>query len=131
MTYYSYEDIDKMPEKYMAILDKYIPTQSGKGFRWAGANIIVSTDISGERTPEVIEICKMTKEGKTEHWEHYCHIQRLDDTKTKTVTWEVNSQFNGENEDEMWVFATFQKFGNACRFIMAHDIKALKPVKIY
>lgn len=122
MIYYHHEQKEKMlsnpcNKKLDAVLQKNFPEND----KWGACVYFEEDDV----TIGFIEICKLTDasiNGAT--WTHYCHIGRYDDV------WELYSQFNGKNEDELWIFAYYKKFGDACRRVRL-GIDKLKPIKIY
>lgn len=119
MIYYHYKQQERMEKdwsKYDAILQKFFPEND----KW-GANVLFDTD--GEI--DVIEICKLEEysvNGAT--WTHYCNIQR------DCSEWELNTQFNGEKEDEMWVLGKYTTF-TWCVRACAKGLKDKKPIAIY
>lgn len=124
MKYYNYEQVAKMSEKanfkYDAVLSAYFDDEKIK----YGLNVLF--DEKGD--VELIEVCKLfniTQNGET--WTHYANIQRKDDDGT----WEVNEQFKGQNEDEMWVYAYYKRFADACKCVATGKFKKMKPIKIY
>lgn len=129
MRYYHYEQSDKMKanafnRKLDGVLQKYFPDND----KW-GANVLF--DPSNDNA-DLIEICKLsdvTQNGAT--WTHYATIglYKSMDANNKQY-WEVYSQFNGEKEDELWIFAYYKNFGDAVRRV-AKGIEGLKPIKIY
>lgn len=129
MRYYNYELLDKMNAKDFnrkldGVLQKYFPDNE----KW-GASVLF--DPSNDNA-DLIEICKLsdvTQNGAT--WTHYATIglyKSMDDNNKQY--WEVYSQFNGEKEDELWIFAYYKNFGDAVRRV-AKGIEGLKPIKIY
>lgn len=56
---------------------------------------------------------------------HVANIQKTE------KGWEVNTQFNGDGEDEMWIFKTFSRFSNAARYVQEERFKIDKPIEIY
>lgn len=128
MIYYHHQQREKMlsnpcNKKLDAVLQKNFPEND----KW-GAD--VSFDTNGNSY--TIEICKLsdvTQNGET--WTHYATIglYKSKDANNKQY-WEVYSQFNGKNEDELWVFGYYKNFGDACRRIIL-GIEKLKPIKIY
>lgn len=121
MKYYNYSQYEQMKKKAFnwkiyGILEKYF----GDGF---GASVLFDENGNVEN----IEICKLsdvTVNGAT--WTHYANIALWDDG-----TWEINSQFNGEREDEMWVFGYYKRFANACKCVANGKFENMKPIKIY
>lgn len=129
MIYYNYEQLNKMKAKAFnkrldGVLQKYFPDND----KW-GADVLF--DPSNDNA-DLIEICKLsdvTQNGET--WTHYATIglyKSMDENNKQY--WEVYSQFNGEKEDELWIFAYYKNFGDAVRRV-AKGIENLKPIKIY
>ena len=124
MKYYNYEQYTQMKKKawnwkLYAVLDAYFDEESDD------YGIKVLFDEKGNA--ELFEVCKLsnvTQNGAT--WTHYANIQLADDG-----TWEVNEQFKGKNEDEMWVYAYYKRFADACKCIATGKFKKMKPIKIY
>lgn len=105
-------------KKLNDILEKYF----GDNKKW-GANVLFDEHYNAD----VIEICKLTDvsiNGST--WTHYAHI-----TRCGGKGWEVSSQFNGKDEDELWVYAYYKRFADACRCVSAGKFSKMKPIKIY
>lgn len=126
MKYYSYEQSDKMKAKAFnwkldGILQRYFPDSN----KW-GANVLFDLV---DNNADVIEICKISDNCTT--WEHYATIGRYKslDANNKQY-WEVYSQFNGEKEDELWIFALYKNFGDAVRRVFK-GLERLKPIKVY
>lgn len=129
MRYYHYEQTRKMKAKAFnkrldGVLQKYFPDND----KW-GADVLF--DPTNDNA-DLIEICKLsdvTQKGET--WTHYATIglyKSMDENNKQY--WEVYSQFNGEKEDELWIFAFYKNFGDAVRRV-AKGIEGLKPIKIY
>lgn len=122
MIYYHHEQKEKMlsnhcNKKLDAVLQKNFPEND----KW-GACIIF--DESGfADTIEINKLSEVTQKGET--WTHYATIEKYDDG-----TWEVYSQFNGKNENELWVFCYYKNFCDACRRVRL-GIEKLKPIKKY
>ena len=122
MIYYNHEQKEKMlsnpcNKKLDAVLQKNFPENDK-----LGACIIF--DESGfADTIEINKLSEVTQKGET--WTHYATIGKYDDG-----TWEVYSQFNGKNEDELWIFAYYNKFGDAVRRVKL-GIEKLKSIKKY
>ena len=122
MIYYHHEQKEKMlfnpcNKKLDAVLQKNFPEND----KW-GACIYFEKD----KNLDFVEINKLsdfTQHGAT--WTHYATIGKYDDG-----TWEVYSQFNGKNENELWVFCYYKNFGDACRRVRL-GIEKLKPIKKY
>lgn len=129
MRYYHYEQTKKMKAKaFNKRLDGVLQKYFSDNDKW-GADVLFdpSNDIA-----DLIEICKLsdvTQKGET--WTHYATIglyKSMDENNKQY--WEVYSQFNGEKEDELWIFAYYKNFGDAVRRV-AKGIEGLKPIKIY
>ena len=129
MRYYHYEQTRKMKAKAFnkrldGVLQKYFPDND----KW-GADVLF--DPTNDNA-DLIEICKLsdvTQKGET--WTHYATIglyKSMDENNKQY--WEVYSQFNGEKEDELWIFAYYKNFGDAVRRV-AKGIEGRKPIKIY
>ena len=122
MIYYNHEKKEKMlsnpcNKKLDAVLQKNFPEND----KW-GACVYFDED----KNVDFVEINKLsdfTQHGET--WTHYATIGKYDDG-----TWEVYSQFNGKNENELWVFGYYKNFGDACRRVRL-GIEKLKPIEKY
>lgn len=122
MQYYHHEQFTQIKtkasnKKLDVILQKHFPQN-----KW-GANVLFDED----GYIDTIEICKLsdvTLKGAT--WTHYATISLYDDG-----TWEVFSQFNGATEDELWVFAYYKRFADACKCVANGKFKTMKPIKTY
>lgn len=128
MIYYHHEQKEKMlsnpcNKKLDAVLQKNFPEND----KW-GASIIF--DESGfADTIEINKLSEVTQKGET--WTHYATIGLYKSNQEREDEyWEVYSQFNGKNEDELWIFAYYEKFGDAVRRVKL-GIEKLKPIKIY
>ena len=122
MQYYHHEQLEKMKAKGFnwkldGILQKYFPEND----KW-GADVCFDKDNNLDFV-EINKLSKVTQHGAT--W-----TQRATIGKYYDCTWEVYSQFNGKNEDELWVFGYYKNFGDACRRVRL-GIEKLKPIKIY
>lgn len=118
MRYYNTESFERLDKKYKDVLERYFPDYN----KWG---VWILFDESGE--PETMEICQLigaTQNGAT--WRHYANIARHDDG-----TWEVNTQFNGKDENEMWVYGYWKRFVNAVRIVACGDFEKMKPLKKY
>mgnify|MGYP006873058647 CR=1 FL=1 len=129
MRYYHYEQTKKMEAKALnwkldGILQKNFPDNN----KWGAC---VAFDKNNK--VDFIEINKLSdltlKGGST--WTHYATIGVY---KSKDANngkyWELYSQFNGKDENELWVFAYYKNFGDAVRRVKL-GIENLKPIKIY
>ena len=122
MQYYHHEQLEKMKAKGFnwkldGILQKYFPEND----KW-GADVCFDKDNNLDFV-EINKLSEVTQHGAM--WTHYVTIGKLG-----VDTWEVYSQFNGKNEDELWVFGYYKNFGDACRRIRL-GVEKLKPIKIY
>jgi len=119
MRYFNYDMAKRMqgtPEN--EALQKYFPDSD----KW-GACVYFTRD----KTVDFVEINTLTNSsinGAT--WTHFCNIQN-----TGEGTWEVNTQFNGKDENELWVFKYYSRFADACRCIANGKFKTMKPIKIF
>ena len=103
-----------------AILQRYFNDSS----RW-GANIIFNED----GTIDNCEICRLTDvtlDGAT--WTHYANILNYGEGR-----WEVNEQFKGEGQDEMWIYGHYKTFTRAVRNLATKGTSEAKrkPIDIY
>ena len=122
MIYYNHEQKEKMlsnpcNKKLDAVLQKYFP----ENYKWGAC-----TYFDKDNNLDFVELNKLsdfTQHGAT--WTHYATIGKYDDG-----TWEVYSQFNGKNEDELLVFGYYKNFGDACRRVRL-GIEKLTPIKKY
>ena len=118
MRYYNIESFDKLDNKYKLVLQKYFHNSN----KWG---VCVLFDEKGQ--PDTFEICALHDANiNAATWEHYANIQRYDDG-----TWEVNTQFNGAKENEMWIFGYWKRFANAVRVVAEGNFAKLKPLKKY
>lgn len=119
MVYYNYEMRDNVPVAIDALLHKYFPEKT-----WG-----VCASVDMKHGYQNYEINKVRYTGGGRHgdeteWTHYANIL-LDETGK----WEVNTQFNGEKEDEMWIYGYYRNFANACKRVLA-GMEEIKPFKI-
>ena len=122
MIYYNHEQKEKMlsnhcNKKLDTVLQKNFPEND----KWGAC--IIFDERGFADTIEINKLSEVTQKGET--WTHYATIGKYDDG-----TWEVYSQFNGKNEDELWVFCYYKNFGDACRRVRL-GIEKLKPIKRY
>jgi hypothetical protein len=133
MQYYNYEmraymcgSTDNLP--LHNTLQKYFP----ENHEW-GVNVL----FDNVKNADTIEICRLSdykvigrvagSSGReSETWTHYATIG----WSSEHGKWEVYSQFNGKNKDELWIFAYYEKFGDAVRRVKL-GIEKLKPIKKY
>ena len=121
MKYYTYEQYKEIPSKMDETLQKYLPTNN-----WG---CVVLMNLEG--VCEHIEVCTVARTGGGRHgdeelWTHYANLALCGDGK-----WEVNEQFKGEKENEMWVYGTYKSFGAAVRNLATIGTKNRKPVEIF
>ena len=122
MIYYHHEQKEKMlsnpcNKKLDAVLQKNFPENN----KWGAC--IIFDEMGFADTIEINKLSEVTQKGET--WTHYATIGKHDDG-----TWEVYSQFNGKNENELWVFGYYKNFGDACRRVRL-GIEKLTPIKKY
>lgn len=79
---------------------------------------------------EINKLSDLTPNGGAT-WTHYATIGRYTSDDENNDKWEVYSQFNGEKENELWVFAYYKNFGNAAWCVAKGGIEKLKPIKKY
>lgn len=121
MVYYNYDMAKWMKgTKYDETLQKYFPDND----KWGACAYFDS-----QKNFEFVEICTLTKitTNKTK-WTHLATIAKCDDG-----TFEVFSQFNGKNENELWVFGDYKRFKGACHCVASKTFqdKTRKPIKIF
>lgn len=76
-----------------------------------------------------IEICRLSFDGRTTLWTHYANIN-----PTSGGAWELNEQFCGANEREMYIYGVFKTVGAALRNLIRYGTNATtgrKPKEIY
>lgn len=133
MIYYHHEQKEKMKAKGFnwkldGILQKYFP----ENHKW-GVNVL----FDNVKNADTIEICRLSdykivgrvagSSGReSETWTHYATIG----WSSERGKWEVYTQFNGKDKNELWVFAYYNKFGDAVRRVKL-GIEKLKPIKKY
>lgn len=122
MRYYNYDMQRELPQNMRDSLQKYFPTND------FGVSLVLD-NLAGD--VDLVSIDKVVRNGEGKHhdnetWTHYANLQRTDDG-----TWELNEQFKGENEQEMWIYGYFKTFGAAVRNLATKGTKDRKPIKIY
>ena len=128
MKYYYHKQKEKMKAKGFnwkldGILQKYFPEND----KWGACIIFDERGLAD--TIEINKLSEVTQKGET--WTHYATIGIYKShQESEDEYWEVYSQFNGKNEDELWIFAYYNKFGDAVRRVKL-GIEKLKPIKIY
>lgn len=128
MYYYHYEQRAKMlanesNKKLDDVLNKYFADRT----KW-GACVLFDEHCKVD-TIEINKLSEVTQKGET--WTHYATIGLYKShQESEDEYWEVYSQFNGKNEDELWIFAYYDKFGDAVRRVKL-GIEKLKPIKKY
>lgn len=120
MIYYSYDLMKMMPREMDDILQQYF---SGTNF---GVSCVLD-DLAGNIDVVCIDTVEGDVKGK-QTWTHYANIQRTD-----SGTWELNEQFKGDDEREMWIYGTFHSFRGAVRnlSIKGTSLNGRKPKEIY
>lgn len=109
--------------KLDGVLQKYFPEND----KW-GADVCFDKDNNLDFV-EINKLSEVTQNSET--WMHYATIGLYKSTDANNKQYrEVYSQFNGKNEDELWVFGYYKNFGDACRRVRL-GIEKLKPIKIY
>lgn len=124
MVYYN-SDMAKWMKgtKYNETLQKYFPDNN----KWGGCAYF-----DGEKNLEFVEINKLsnvTPKGSAT-WTHYATIGFYTSDDDDNGKWEVYSQFNGEKENELWVFGYYKNFASAVKRVK-NGIEKLKPIKVY
>lgn len=122
MIYYHHEQKEKMlsnpcNKKLDAVLQKNFPEND----KWGAC--IIFDERGFADTIEINKLSDFTQHRET--WTHYATIGKYDD-----CTWELFSQFNGKNENELWTFGYYKNFGDAVRRVKL-GIEKLKPIKKY
>lgn len=77
-------------------------------------------------TIDKVEYTGGGRHGDETKWTHYANIQLYDGD-----VWELNEQFKGKSEDEMWIYGYYKSFGYAVRNLATKGIKNRKPIEIY
>ena len=128
MIYYNHEQQEKMKAKGFnwkldGFLQKYFPEND----KWGAC--VFFDEMGLADTIEINKLSEVTQKGET--WTHYATIGIYKShQESEDKYWEVYSQFNGKNEDELWIFAYYNKFGDAVRRVKL-GIEKLKPIKKY
>lgn len=127
MIYYHHEQKEKMQsnpcnKKLDAVLQKNFPEND----KWGAC--IIFDEMGFADTIEINKLSEVTQHGAM--WTHYATIGLYKSHCFLDGYWEVYSQFNGKNEDELWILAYYEKFGDACRRVRL-GIEKLKPIKKY
>lgn len=123
MRYYNYEQSNKMKAKAYnwkidGILQKTFPDND----KW-GATVLFNEN----GNVDLIEIFTLHVDCGTKMvWEHNAVVSWTSEKQS----WELSSLFNGEHENELWVYAYYKRFGDAVRNV-ANGINRLKPIKKY
>lgn len=121
MIYYSASVAERMPVVMDTVLQKYFPEKI-----WGAIPLI---NVRGNVDLVTIDKVEYTGGGKhhdESEWTHYANLERTDNG-----TWELNEQFKGENEQEMWIYGYFKTFGSAVRNLATKGTKDRKPIKIF
>lgn len=121
MRYYNYEMAKRMKEtRFDEALQKYFPDNE----QWGGCAYFDS-----EKNFEFIELCRLsnvTQNSAT--WTHFATIGKADDG-----SWEVYTQFNGKNQNELWVYGYYKHFKGACHCCASDSFQKgiRKPIKVF
>lgn len=84
-----------------------------------GANVLIY-----DGDVENIEICRLVDADVNKAtWVHYADIFKYDEG-----VWEVHTRFNGEKENEMWIYKYFARFSQAVRFVKSGKFESMKPI---
>lgn len=121
MVYWSVSDAKRMPVVMDAVLQKYFPEKT-----WGAIPLI---NERGEVELVTIDIVQYTgggRHGDETEWTHYANIQLYDGD-----VWELNEQFKGKSEDEMWIYGYYKSFCYAVRNLATKGTKDRKPIKIF
>ena len=120
MVYWSVSEAKRMPVVMDAVLQKYFPEKT-----WGAIPLI---NERGEVELVTIDRVKYTGGGHVDETEctHYANIQLYDGD-----VWELNEQFKGKNEDEMWIYGYYKSFCSAVRNLAIKGTKNRKPIKIW
>lgn len=78
---------------------------------------------------DCISVYKVYAVGSSLNWEHYANIQRT--YRDGLLFWELNTQFNGEGENEMWIYGYYKRFSDIVRAIAKESFKGKKPMVKY
>lgn len=117
MRYYHEQMKQELPQSMQDTLQKNFPTND------YGVAIVLS-DNDGEIDLVSIDRCEGSITGATK-WTHYANLQ-----KKSNGNWELNEQFKGVNEDEMWIYGYFNTFSEAVRELATKGTENRKPIKI-
>ena len=121
MVYWNASEAKRMPVVMDAVLQKYFPEKT-----WGAIPLINERGEVELVTIDKVEYTGGGRHGEEMTWTHYANLQRTDEG-----TWELNEQFKGENEQEMWIYGNFKTFGAAVRNLATKGTKDRKPIKIY
>ena len=129
MIYYRHKQKEKMlsnpcNKKLDAVLQKNFPEND----KW-GACIIFDQRGFAD-TIEINKLSEVTQNGET--WTHYATIGLYKShQESEDEYWEVYSQFNGKDENELWVFKYYSRFADACRCVSTGAFRKLTPILKY
>lgn len=118
MRYFNYNMRKKLPKAMQDTLQKYFPTND------FGVSLMLE-NVQDEIDLISIDTCEGSVTGKTK-WTHYANLQRMDNGD-----WELNAQFKGVQENEMWIYGYFKTFGAIVRNLACKGTKDRKPISIY
>ena len=105
MVYWSVSDAELMPVVMDAVLQKYFPEKT-----WGAIPLINERGEVELVTIDRVEYTGCGRHGDETEWTHYANIQLYDDD-----VWELNEQFKGKNEDEMWIYGILQVLLLCCK----------------
>ena len=119
MRYFNYEMAKRMSgTKEDEALQRYFPDSDKFG---------ACVYFTREKTLDFVEINTLkdaSVNGAT--WTHFANILNTGDG-----TWEVNTQFNGEKEDEMWTYGYRKTFRGACYLAKSIYLGKGKVIDVY
>ena len=121
MVYWSASEAERMPIVMDAVLQKYFPEKT-----WGAIPLINSRGEVELVTIDKVEYTGGGRHGDETEWTHYANIQLYDGD-----VWELNEQFKGKNEDEMWIYGYYKSFSSAVRNLATKGTKDRKPIKIF
>ena len=121
MVYWSASEAERMPVVMDAVLQKYFPEKT-----WGAIPLINKDGVVELVTIDKVEYTGGGRHGDETKWTHYANIQLYDGD-----VWELNEQFKGKNEDEMWIYGYYKSFANAVRNLATKGTKDRKPIKIW
>lgn len=121
MVYWNASEAERMPVVMDAVLQKYFPEKT-----WGAIPLINKDGVVELVTIDRVEYTGGGKHGDETEWTHYANIQLYDGD-----VWELNEQFKGRYENEMWIYGYYNSFGSAVRNLATKGTKDRKPIKIW